>query len=230
MKASKKHGFRGKQAMTLGLIFMLSGFIAIIAVFNIINSNETIVSAANYSETEIADGQIYEFRNAVVFDEFAVSESTDGTQKEHYYIIGKADKSTGNWVLYSLCLNEDDALFKTLNDFAESKEAQVGDLEVTLCARASDYLYGDMQIRGYYEVAANEYNKKAFDGKAVVEKDFSYEYIFKSADELAAYNKSNATVEGVSVSLLIVFTVLSAVIFFKNLRRVTRGEVQVNPI
>ena len=217
--------FRGKQAMTLGLLMFLIGLIAAVAVLNTIDSKETVASAANYSANPIEDGQIYEFKNVIAFDEYARSDYNGGSDKDHFYVVGKLDKSSGNWVLYSLCVNEDDELFKTLNDYVNNKDMLVGDLEISFCARSADYLTEDQQIRGYYDIAANKYNLAAFDGNGVVEKAFNFNYVFAGADDLKDYNKQHALIEGFSVSFLLVLAILGFVIFYRNLRRVIRGEV-----
>ena len=225
MKASGQHKFYGKQAMTLGIFIIIAGFIAAIAVANTVNAKETVVPATNYSDSQIEDKQIYEFKNAILFDEYAVSEYSGGKTKDHFYVVGKYDRRSAGWVLYSVCLNEKDELFAEFDKYVNNSELQVGDVEISFCARANNYLNEDQQIRGYYIVAANEFSKKAFDGEALIERNYNYTYIFDSADKLKGFNKRNGLIEGFTLAALFAVIALGIVIFYRNLRRIIRGDV-----
>ncbi len=215
----------GKKAAIIGIIAIVIGSIAIFSAAKAINTHDTIVSADNYSESEIADGQIYELNDLVVFNEFSKSAYASGGKTKHYYVVGKYDRSCDNWVLYSLCLDKENELYQKLDAYVQNPDALVGDLKVSLCARAGRYIMEDQEIRGYYIVAADEFNKAAFSREAVVCDDYNFTYCFDSASNLSAYNSHNSLMLWMIVIPAAALIVCGLVVAYKNLRRITRGEI-----
>ncbi len=216
--------FRGKIAMNVGFTLVIFGIIFIIIICNAIHTNVTVDSVKGVSAAELQDGQFYELNNVTVFNEYAGTDYNGNTASEHYYLLGRYDKSLESWVLYSLCIDEDNELFKTLDEYAKSTDTQVGDLQISLCAKANDFVNEDNQIKGYYIVSANHYAEEDLTGDAVQRADFNFTYIFDSADDVVAYNRGNATIKGITIACTLVVIILASILALKNLRRIARGE------
>ena len=167
-------------------------------------ANDTIFTKDDALSGDIQVGEVYDFGEVIIADEYATTTYEDNTPTAHYY-LALIPSEENSYIAFSLQVKEDESIYQTLKAYVEDSESLVGDMKLPVCAVAYEFgLNNDNEISGFYNDSITQY-KEVVTINSQLDKSFSYK--FATADSYEDYKKEDSKdtkiLKAISVLLLI---------------------------